>query len=262
MKQVCLFFALILLASPVLAQEFDFDRAYQDYLHTYNQYRDSHNQYVTAKNQHLSYQTLSSKNQALIKSKEMLIKRDQSLETYLIALRLKLAEITSVVGYQANLLYMKLDQEINWLINHRKALPSAGTLEDLLKLGEQPEKRYLQTEIIIYQTLGEILQNKETALTQRARQLTNDLKTKIQVLKKDEPEKALIWERWLLESENKTTRAFEKQKQSRAILQNLDPKEEIDEQFYQAQFVLKESNQYLKEAVFYLKEIIQEIKNE
>lgn len=254
MKKIC-FTALLFyffIAKLVFAQNFDFSRAYQDYLYTYNQYRESHNEYIVAKNQYLNYQTLTAKNKALIATRKMLEVRSEVLRTYLTALRLRLAETTSVVGYQANTLYLKIDNEVNWLVKHKDSLSSASTLEDLLEISGEFEKRYPKTEVLIYQTLGEIIKSKEVNLYEKTRKVISATEEKILEIKRSDSEKALLWERWLLEAKNKALRGLEKQGDSKKILQKKD--------FLQFQFSLKESNQYLKEVVFYLKEIIQKIK--
>ena len=239
---------------------FDFNRAYQDYLYTYNQYRESHNQYITAKNQYLTYKTLTAKNKALNTTREMLKKRSEVLRTYLTALRMKLKETPGVDLHQADTLYLKIDNEVNWLIEHRDSLSSASTIEDLLELSGKFEGKYPEIEVIIYQTLGEILKGKEANLYSKASKLIRETEEKILEVKARDSEKALLLERWLLEAKKKMVRSLEKQNYSERLLKNLEPDEAISGNFHEAQFPLKESNQYLKEVVFYLKEIIQKIK--
>lgn len=260
-KLLGLVFLTFFFSASAAAQEFDFQKAYEDYRFQRNQYRTAHQEYLTAKNQYLTYQTLTSKTAALNKTQTLLEKRDQALETYLTALKLKLGEETSVIGYQANMLYLELDKEILFLQNHRSSLTSASTLEDLLGLSSQFEEKYPALEILIYRAIGEILLNKERKLGQQADELITDLGNKIQEIKSENEEESLLWERWLLEAENKTVRANEKQKASQLTLQNFDQKKGLEEQFSQAQILIKESHQYLKEAVFYLAEIIREIKS-
>src|SRR4030042_6530513 len=84
---IFLFSFLFLVPSPAIKaqdnQEFNFDRAYQDYLFTYNQYRQAHNEYVTAREQYLNYKTLTSKTLALEQTLKMLQERDNTIRTYL-----------------------------------------------------------------------------------------------------------------------------------------------------------------------------------
>lgn len=264
-KIIIIIFSLLVLSfsfQTVFSQEkeFDYNRAYQDYAYTYNQYRDSYNKYDVAKSQYLTYKTLTAENNALVATKEMLEKRSEVLRTYLTALRLKLAESTQAIGYQANNLYLQLDSEVNWLVKYRDLPSSASTIEDLLKTSAEFEQRYPSTKVIIYQTLGEIIKSKEVKLYQTTLNLISETEEKIHEIKKGDSSKALVWERWLLEAKNKAIRSSEKQDYAEKILKTLRPGDEAREDFYQAQFALKESNQYLKEAVFYLKEIIQKIK--
>lgn len=246
--------------SPIFGQNFDFNRAYQDYLYTYTQYRQTHSEYVTAKNQYLTYKTLTAKNKALIATREMLEKRSEVLRIYLTALRLRLGETTAVIGYQANILYLKIDKEVSWLTEHQESLSSASTIEELLKLSAEFESRYPQTKVTIYQALGEIIKSKEANLYQKAKQLISATEEKILEIKDQDSEKAFMLEGWLLEAKNKLASSSEKQDDAGKLLQALEPGDEIAKDFHPVQFGLKESNQYLKEIVFYLKEIIQKIK--
>jgi hypothetical protein len=246
--------------SPLLAVNSDYNQSYEDYLHNYNQYREAHGRYVTAKNQYLAYQTLSAKNKALIATREMLDKRSESLKTFIAALRIKLGEETNVVGSKTNDLYRKLDEEANWLQNHQEALSSAATLEDLLNLSEEFEAKYPQTEIIIYQSLAEVLKGKEIKLYEQARKLLEETSTIIEEVKKEDTEKAILLERWLTEANKKEKESYDKITTADDYLVEVEPGKKLTKAFSQTQFSLKESNQFLKEVAFYLDEIIQKIK--
>ncbi len=247
----------------VKAQEFNFTKAYDDYLFNYNQYRQSYKEYLTAKEAYLSYQTLTSKNQALEKTLKMLKDKDEVIKTYLTALKMKIAETAGISKYEQNILYLKLDNEIEWYGQHKESLNSVATLEDLTSLVEKIAERYKTTEILIYQTLGAILSGKENNFREKLATKIQQLKEKVgEIRQKGDKDTSLI-ERWLLETENRLTRSQEKQFAAQQILAKIESSDLYKNQSYnKAQFALEESHQYLKEANSYLKEIIREIKGD
>ena len=253
-----------LLPQKLLSQEtpvFDFNRAYQDYQYTYSTYREAHNEYVTAREQYLTYKTLTAKTLALEQTLDMLQKRDESVRTYLTTLRMKMAETTGILNYKQTTLYLKLDAEVNWYIEHRDNLSSAGTLEDLVKSSDEAERRYDKTLILIYQTLGIILEGKENNLRDQINEQIELANDKISQIREKEDKDTTIAERWLLEAENKLTRSQEKIDEATNILNTMKPHERDKAGNYsQSQKLFQESHLYLKEANSFLKELIREIK--
>jgi len=240
---------------------FDYNRAYNDYIYIYNQYRLAHTDYVAARQAFIAYKTLTSKTEALGKTLKMLQLRDEATRTYLAALRMKLAEMTGISNYEQNILYLKLDTEVNWYIKHRNELTSAGSLEDLVNSSRKAQDKYQETEVLIYQALGTILASKETTLRENSKQQIEILKGKVAEIRQRGDKETTILERWLLEAENRLTRSQEKQFAAQQILAKIKSYDQDKIQSYnQAQFTLEESHQYLKEANSYLKELIREVK--
>lgn len=258
-----IFLAGALFLTPIVrGEEFNFNRAYNDYTYTYDQYRLANNEYIMSRQAYLNYKTLTSKTDAQDKTLKMLQLRDNVVRTYLIALRKKLAEITGILNYKQNVLYLKLDTEINWYTQHHDQLSSAGTLEDLVSSSQEAQSKYQETEILIYQTLGAILAGKESVARDQINQQIENLKTKMAEIRQKGDKNTNVAERWLLEAENRLTRSQEKQSTAQQILTNLKPYTQDKIQAYdQAQFTLTESHQYLKEANSYLRELIKEVKH-
>lgn len=262
---IFLFSFLFLVPSPTIKaqdnQEFNFDRAYQDYLFTYNQYRQAHNEYVTAREQYLNYKTLTAKTLALEQTLKMLQERDNTIRTYLTALRMKMAETTGILNYKQNTLYLQLDAEVAWYVNHRDSLSSAASLEDLTKLSKETEERYGKTQVLIYQGLGIILEGKENNLKNQINDQIQILKEKITEIREKGDKDTTIAERWLLEAENKLTRAQEKIDEANGLLNSLKAfDQDKQEDYNQAQNLYQEAHLYLKEANSFLKELVREIK--
>lgn len=255
--------AYCLLPNKLSSQEqvFDFNRAYQDYLYTYSQYREAHNEYTTAKEQYLSYKTLTAKTLALEQTLNMLQKRDETIRTYLTALRIKMAETTGISNYKQNTIYLKLDSEVAWYIKHRDNLSSAATIEDLVDSSEEAEDRYNKTLILVYQTLGVVLEGKENDLRTQINQQIKLVKEKVGQIREKGDKDVTKAERWLLEAENKLTRSQEKIDEAVNMLSSMKPTDrDKAEQYNKSQKLLNESHLYLKEANSFLKELIREVK--
>jgi hypothetical protein len=257
-------FFFFFLATVIFAQEeppFDFNRAYQDYLYTYETYRQAHNEYITAKEQYLTYKTLTAKTLALEQTLNMLQKRDETLRTYLTALRMKMAETTGISNYKQNTHYLKLDAEVSWYGQHHDSLTSASTLEDLTKLSEEAEDEHSKTEVLAYQALGLIFEGKEENLKSQMEEQIELIKEKIKAIKEAGDKDTTTAERWLLEAENKLTRSEEKVTEANALLEGMKASRgDKDKDYAEAQKLYSESHLYLKEANGFLKELIREIK--
>lgn len=259
-----LLFSFFLLPQKSYSEEktFDANQAYQDFLYNYNLYRQSYSEYTIAKESYLKYQTLTSKNEALQKTSQMLKNQDEVVKTYLTALRLKLMEASGNAGYEQNTLYTKIDNEITWYKNHQENLNSAGTIEDLIALASKGGNEYEETEILIYQTLGAILNGKENVFYGKINQNIKTLKEKIGEIRTKGDKNTSLSERWLLEAENRLTRSQEKQLSAQNLLTQIKTNDSNKLKSYnEAQFTIQESHQYLKEANSYLKEVIKELKS-
>ena len=257
-----LLIASCLLLQKTFAQEFNFNRAYNDYLFNYNQYRQSYSEYVAVRESYLTYKTLTSKNLALEKTSKMLKDEDEVIRTYLTVLRMKLAETTGISNDEQNILYLKLDSEVGWYGKHQEGLSSAATLEDLVDSAKKVADKYQTTEILIYQTLGTILSGKEINFRDQLNNKIQQFKEKIGEIRQRGDKDTALAERWLLEAENRLTRSQEKQFTAQQILAKIKSSDVNKNQSYnKAQFALEESHQYLKEVNSYLKEVIREVKS-
>lgn len=252
---------LAIFAPATLAQNLDFNRAFEDYLFTYNLYRDTHTAYVTAKATYLTYQTLAAKTEALEKTRTMLKARADVVRTYLTALRQKMEEEAGVSQADRNLYQSQIDAEVVYLLDHQTKLEAPATLEDLVKVGREFETRYPETEILLYRSLAMIVFGKENRLKEKVNQQIAALEDfAIQVRRGGSKDTTTV-ERWLLEAKNRVDLSTAKQAEAVKIIEAIKEREQDkNRRFTQATFLLEEGNQYLKEAVRFLKEIILEIK--
>lgn len=153
MKKIALiiaFFAFLFSASDTSAQEFNFAKAYQDYIYTQTVYDQAFTGYEQAKNSYLKNPTLTLKEEARKKTLTMLKARDDLYQVYLAALRMKLLEVKSPVQ-------SKMDEEIAWYKSHKENYKDDDPLENLFQKSKEAEDRYeSNSSLIIYESLFDI----------------------------------------------------------------------------------------------------------
>jgi len=263
-KKIFLFlFLIFIFPFYTFAQEFNFNRAFSDYLYNLNLYRQAYQEYIPARESYLRYKTLNSKTTALEKTLKMVQLRDETMRTYLIAIKMKMAEISGISPSEQGLFNLKLDNEANWYLAHKEELSSAGTLEDLIDLAHKAEERYYQeTEVLMYQALHKILLGKETTLKEKIISQIEAIRERLKEIKANGDKDVFLPERWLLETENRLLRFEEKIFSSKEAINRIgEPTLKDKAQIYkEAQLNLEEAHQYLKEANRYLKEVIREVK--
>lgn len=254
--------SIFLLAAPVsFAQNFDYNRAYSDYVFNTDLYNKAYAEYELARAQYMSTQTLAAKGQAQDATLKMLQGRDEMIKTYLTAIRLRIGETGGIPTTEQNLRYTQIDREVSWWNSHKSRLSSAGSLEDLMEDSEEAEEHYGETEYAFYQSLGTILFGRLDKERSELQKLVSDLKIKVEEIKNAKNKDTQKIERWLIEVDNRIERSRSKVAEARSIMTKMkvEDKRKADD-FDEVKFTVKESQAYLKEAVNYLKQIITEIK--
>lgn len=243
---------------PVLA---DSASALADYNKQYDLYRQNYSSYVTSKNKWLTYRTLDSNQGALINGKIFLKQRITVVTAYLNLLKERVAQSNGFSQEVKNLIFSKLNVEQTWLNDHILKYDSTATLNDLEQLSGQFEDRYASViQYISLATAGEIISNKEAVLNSRLLDIINRLGQKLPEIS-GSGQDITIAQRWLLQAQNKQELAQSKQDDSLTLLNLLRGVNPVA-QYNQALFNLSESNQYLKEAVSYLTEVVKNITGE
>lgn len=252
-------FHFFLLSSQVAAQDFTYAKAYQDYLYNFDIYRTSHLEYATAKSEYQTYGTLTSQTKALEKTKKMLIARDETLRTFLTAVRMKLKEETSIIDYQQNLAYIKLDDQISFLKTHELVIPSASTIDDLNNNSVEFEFKYSESIFYTSQAKGVIFLGRVNVLNEEVNKEIVQIEEKINQMKESGKEVSDL-ERWLIQAKQKQSRSKEKYNLAINSLSQMNISRNTAESFSLFIRNLEEANQYSKETITNLKEIIKEIK--
>lgn len=245
--------------------ETEFDRGYRQYSQKLEDYNEKHDAYVLARSNYLKFNTLQSKSDAQAATLALLQARDEVLLSYLNSLKLKLTEVSGAENTRTGDLYVKIDEEISWLNDHKNKLGSAGTLEDLVSDSNNEKLRYqLTTQSLFYETLSNISYEKVTSFRDREASLLSSLKDRFNQIKgegKFGTTKLQLIDRWLFESDGRFQRANEKQLEAdKIITTTIEKKGNFASAYEGIILTLGQAQQYLKEASSFMKEVIREIK--
>lgn len=113
MRKLFIFFSVLffLSCSPAFGQTSS-DTLYNDLMNKYRIYQNKLEPYNTAKSRLLSYESVASRAEYLDASKSLLLSETEAVIVYANLIRTRLVEATSVLNYQENLYFIKLDDEI------------------------------------------------------------------------------------------------------------------------------------------------------
>lgn len=237
-------------ATQVLAATFEED--YQGYLKTYDAYKLTYDAYVTTRSQYLTYGTLTSKNEALTAVKDFLINRDTVLASYFSLLSLK----------NTDTVYASLTgDEIEFLNEHKSRVPAVATLDDAVKISDEVEERNIKLQILAKKIVATVITSKINSLKLAFTVSENEAKNLVTTLKNTGHDVSVL-ERWLVEAKNKELLAEGKLAEVADKISKLSGANEnsITTSYNEIQLLLLDANQYLKEALKYLKEIADTIK--
>lgn len=245
--------------SPSGSSDFSYQKAIQDYKYTYSLYQQANSEYQLAKQQYLNSQTLAAKTKAQEATYNFLKARDDVLRTYLSALRQKLAETQGINEADRGVLYSRIDQEVNWYINHRDRIPSAGSLGDLFADSDSAKGHYPTTEALVYRIFATLPDAPMQLFYKRIDDLISAATNKTSEIRQNKDKDTTTIERWIIETQNRVDRSKEKESSTYASIPDIE-KQDSKLPFYND--LLKkyeESLQYLKEANSFLKEIVNKI---
>lgn len=179
-------------------------QAYSDYLYQFDLYRQTYTDFGVAKNEYQKFKSLDSQTSALEKTKIMLAQRDNLLRAYLLLLNEKLNENPGMGASEKQLYQTLIKNEVTFLENHAKLIPSIGTLDDAVTTSKQLESHYLILQKSMRQTIVGISVGQLTALRRQFDQVTT-----MAALLADAsrgvftPQKQVTVDRWLLQIKNK-----------------------------------------------------------
>lgn len=261
---------VVLVFSPKVAiaqeEEFDFERAYQDYVFTLDVYNSVHAEYLLSKAQYEQAGTLVAQSKAQEATTNMLEARDDVVTTYLTAIRMRMVEAEGVSDITKNGLFSRLDSEITWFKDHKERLPSAGTLADLQADSEEASERFKElTQTVAYETLSTIPFGKLSLMRTATSNILTSINNKVFQIRANGDKDTAIIERWGLEIESKITRSLDKEIEAQALIPNFtvdtsrNRRPDYRKNYNDIIFKLDESRQFLRDATEFIEEIIREI---
>lgn len=247
--------------APVFAQA-SYEELYTNYINTLDIYQKAHSEYQIAKNGYIKNPTIAAQAQAIEKTKTMLELRDETLITYLRALKQKLADTQGVATNDLNNFSAQIDLELAWLSTHKNSISSAGSLSDLVDDSDEAADRYSETtEVVIYNTLNSVSLGKVVSFRNRERDVVGEIKDFLLIVKGNGDKDVSLIERWLIEIDDRFIRSNDKEVESSNLAAAITSKSRDKlKEFNTAQTKAEEARQYLKEASFFLGEIVNNIK--
>jgi len=250
------------LASVVIAQTFDFNKAYADYVFSLDLYQKAHAEYVLARGQYLASKTVAAQQKAIDSTKSMLGSRDTATSTYLTALRMRIRENLGLTENDKNNLYAMIDPDIVWYTDHKAKLGSAGSLDDLVKDSDEAKDYYQKTtqpnvyKVLVYNAVG-----KMTIFRTIDKNAIVDLNTKILEIKANGDKKTETIDRAILDAQNSLERASEKEASALSgINSTKNTARDPSSGYNTAQELLAQSLGYVKDANNILIEVVRNIK--
>lgn len=266
-KVLVLLLVFLLLSSyvPCIAQttsEDPFEKAFREYQENLNNYHQTYKEYQAAKEEYFSYQTLTSKTVAFEQMLAMLKIRSLVIASYLNLIRIKLnvAETGNEAIYlqEFDRLRVDLSDEIGFYQQSEKDLSSKNSIEQLLDFSLKIESRYKEeTQPLMYKSLLSLFSIREKILTKTIYDQLGIFGEKINLLKGSGANINKL-NQWLEDAKNKTSQANKSQSK---IEEEIFTRQSLNVGNYENLYKsLLDSFQLLEEVVFYLKEIIGEMK--
>jgi len=245
--------------------------AYQSYLDQMQRYQSVHQEYVLRKSQYESFKTLQAQQDAQVATVKMLQERDEAVITYMKALRERILENPGLSENDKNLLFASIDTQVTWFTNHKQNIPTAGTLQDLAKDSRLANDQFNAAQGTFYKSLGYLSDGRFSDLKRRFADRFTELKTKIEVIKREtreeyafSTEKILRLDRWVFDAQSRMARSDEKQLEAQKVIQlfgtNNRAVKNLPGAYSGILVTLGDGQIYLKESGGYLQEIIRDIK--
>lgn len=240
----------------------EFNKAYQEYQTRLEEYQKAHDDYILARSQYLKFLTLTSKQNAQVATSIMLKARDAVVVSYLKTLVARMNEIEGIPAENRQTVMDKLNAEIAWFEDHKNNISASDSLDTLTSKSDEAKKRYTELNILAHTALFTISDGRINDYQKRHSEIFQRTKDKFEQIKNEKREdytlsdrKKEIIERWISEAEARAAKSEESQADAQKSL-NLG----VNIQTYTiAISKLDTSQEYLKEATLFVKEIIREI---
>ena len=248
----------------------EYDRLYQEYSLKVEEYRRSRDEYILARSQYLKFKTLTSQNTAKEKTITFLQARDEVVVSYIKTVIEKLKKTQGIPDATRDAVINRLNDEVNWFSDHKGRVSAAGSLEDLVSDSDEAKKRYELIGPQFFEALSVVSSGRVNRFRERLDDTFASVKDKVTEIREEDREeykfetrKLEIIDRWIFDTEGRIIRSQEKLVEADGLIAGFtSPKTRGASNYNEVLEVLGESQQYLKEASLFVKEIIREIKTE
>lgn len=249
-KFLLLLLFFLFFPQPVLAS---YQSAKIDYTYQYSKYRNAIDGYQVAKSTYLTYRTLSSQNQAITSFRAAIQARNDVIAAYYNLLQEKLNATVGVPDSFRQTFAGIKNSENAWLADHHSKIDAAASLEDLNQAAIQFESRYPQFDHETKQAIGQVLLTKEANLKSDAENIVASFSGKLIEMRQAGEDTATM-DRGLFAVRNKLELSTQKQLAARSVFLR-----EGEINIYEGAQRLTESNQYLREGLNFLRELVRDI---
>lgn len=140
-----------MLALPVYGLEKTSPEYYQEYLNFHRNYQTLVDPFNLAKSKFNSYQSVVSRAEYLEISQKLLSAEVEAILSYTVYLKTKLAEVTKILQYDENIIYLKLDDEITSLTEAKDEILRLSSIEEVKLFAGELVKHYQIISIYAYQ---------------------------------------------------------------------------------------------------------------
>lgn len=256
------FLGWVFAGRSVVAQEFNYDRAYEDFEYNRSLYATAHDDYILSRIRYLSAKTLILAEEAKKATLRMLQARDETVRTLLTALRLRIEESKGLSDSLKESLFKQIDLEVIFYEDHKVKLISAGSLDDLVSDSDEAKERFEGiTQPLIYTSLVNISVGKTVDKRGSIEKVISDLKTKVAEIQSEGDKDVTILDRNFIDLENKLARSRDKETQAQDLIAASNKSATKKAGYYNdAIAAVQGSYLYLREVTAYLREMIRIIK--
>jgi len=253
---------------PTSSGDTPYEIAYKDYQTQIEEYQSAHQDYILRRSQYLRFKTLQSQQDAQDATVKMMQERDDVIVSYLKTLKERLNETSGVSDIKKAGLNTRIDAEIGWFTDHKGRIPSAGSLDDLIKDNKKAKERFDKATPLFYEVLSVVSSGKITDFDERLKDVFGQLKSKVDEIKGEQRDEYKLTtlqlqnlDRWIFDADNRILRAEEKQVDADTAIETFISQVNKTVLIYNTVVLrLSEAQQFLKESGSYMTEIVREIK--
>jgi len=181
----------------VSAQEFNFAKARQDFVFSEDNYRQALSDYNLKKSSYNKNPTLSLKEEFRDAAAKLISSRNEIIRNYLTMIRMNIVEAKGLDNSTKEIIYSKLNPEVEWYKNRDTRYESTDTLEDMLAKSKEEDSKYkTETEPVIHFTLANISLGEAKMIRINHIELYKKIKSESDNLVKLGRADANLFERW------------------------------------------------------------------